>query len=100
MGTHLAEDEGPAPQSIASSPDQTLSPGAQAQILPANPRRVSALLQNTGANPARVGDTTTGAGTGLLLGVNGPPVEIATNDPIFGYSVAGTTVNCTEIFRD
>ena len=99
MSTHLAQNQGAAPQKMASSPDQVLAPAVQAQILPANLNRVSAYVQNTGANPARVGDPTTGATSGFILGVNAAPVELATTDAIFGFSTAGTTLNATEIIR-
>jgi hypothetical protein len=98
---HLAQTQGLAAQSYVSYPDVSLAAAAAAvQILAANPTRVTAICQNTGAtNTARVGDASVGANRGAVLYANGAGVTFDVTGAIYAYSAAGTTINCAEVVR-
>lgn len=98
---HFAQAQAVAAQSYFSYPDVSLTAGAAAvQILAANPQRVTAICQNTGAaNVARIGDANVGANRGTILYANGAGLTFDVTSAVYGYSASGTTVNCAEIVR-
>jgi hypothetical protein len=98
---HFAQAQGVAAQNYLSYADVSLAAGAAAvQVLAANPNRVTAICQNTGANnTARIGDANVGANQGTLLYANGAGLTFDATGAIYAYSQGGTTINCAEIVR-
>jgi hypothetical protein len=101
LAQHLAQTQGLAAQSYVSYTDVTLTAAAAAvQVLAANPGRVTAVCQNTGAtNTTRVGDASVGANRGAVLYPNGAGVTFDVTGAIYAYSASGTTINCAEVVR-
>jgi hypothetical protein len=101
LAQHLAQTQGLAAQSYVSYTDVTLTAAAAAvQVLAANPGRVTAVCQNTGAtNTTRVGDASVGANRGTVLYPNGAGVTFDVTGAIYAYSANGTTINCAEVVR-
>ena len=101
LAQHLAQTQGLAAQTYVSYTDVTLMAAAAAvQVLAANPGRVTAVCQNTGAtNTTRVGDASVGANRGTVLYPNGAGVTFDVTGAIYAYSANGTTINCAEVVR-
>ena len=101
LAQHLAQTQGLAAQTYVSYTDVTLMAAAAAvQVLAANPGRVTAVCQNTGAtNTTRVGDASVGANRGTVLYPNGAGVTFDVTGAIYAYSASGTTINCAEVVR-
>lgn len=98
---HFSQTQAVATQTYLSYPDVALTAGAPpVQVLAANPKRVTAICQNTGtANTARLGDTNTGANQGTMIYANGAGLTLDITGAVYAYSQDGTTVNCAEIVR-
>ena len=101
LAQHLAQTQGLAAQTYVSYTDVTLTAAAAAvQVLAANPGRVTAVCQNTGAtNTTRVGDASVGANRGTVLYPNGAGVTFDVTGAIYAYSANGTTINCAGVVR-
>ena len=93
LGNNLA-------QNYISHPDASISAAAApALLLAANPARVTAVCQNLGTtNPARLGDASIGASQRTTLSPGGAATFDVTG-ALYGFSAAGTSINCGEIVR-
>ena len=98
---HFAQSQTVAAQDYLSYPDVSLTAGgAPVRVLAANPNRVTAICQNTGAtNTARIGDANVSANQGTMLYADGAGLTFDVTGAIYAYSQGGTTVNCAEIVR-
>jgi hypothetical protein len=96
--THQGNTQGLAQQNIYSHADVTISASASpAAVASPSTIRIYALCQNTGATyPVRVGDSTVGSSTGILLKPS-ELVPIPINGTLYAYSDSGTTVNCSDV---
>ena len=93
LGNNLA-------QTYLSHPDVAIA-GAAAPVLllSVNSARVTAVCQNLGTtNSVRVGDTAIGAAQGTTLSPGGSATFDVTG-ALYGFSLAGTSINCGEIIR-
>lgn len=106
--SHMPVGTTPAPQTIVTHPDATISAAASpTPALAANPNRVTARCQNTGAaNTLRVGDSSISntQGTVLYPAAASTPifpntVDIDTTAAVYLFSQSGTVGHCDEIVR-
>jgi len=89
-----------ASQSLLTHADVTVPAAAATLLIAANPNRVAASATNTGgSNVVRVGDANVSATQGIPLTPNFGNTELDVTEPIYGYSVLGTTVGITETVR-
>lgn len=85
------------PQAYVSYPDIALGAAAAAvQVLLANPNRISAMIQNNGSNPLRVGDASISNTQSTLLAA-GAITNLDVTSAIFAFSELGSTINAAEI---
>jgi hypothetical protein len=98
--THFPSSQAMAMQTIVNRPNVSLVSGAAAVVIdPADSRRVyaSCTVTGTGSISAAFGDSTTGAGSGVVILGSNPPVAFSTNDAIYAFtSSSGVTINCID----
>lgn len=88
-----------ASQQLKSHPDVAVAAAAAAaEIVAANPARVTLWLSNVGANPARIGDASAGAAQGFQLAA-GATLPLDSTDAVYAYSASGTTLALVETYR-
>jgi hypothetical protein len=95
---HMARGVGLGQQTMVSHQDVTVTGNAAAVVVvPADPKRVYALCEDTGTTKdTRFGDATTSNTIGLLTNSNMPEVVLSTNDAIYAFAATSTTATCTD----
>jgi hypothetical protein len=96
--SHQSLGRGISPQLLITHPDIALSAGASPTSLASpSPKTGYFLVQNTGSNPAQLGDSLVSTSQGVLLQPNGEAIPIPANNGLYEFSDSGTPISLSEI---